>query len=204
MAPLAVDHAVIAVRDLDGAARAFGALGFTLTPRGVHSIGSRNHCIMLGSTYVELLEPSSAHPWLAYYREFLARGEGLAALALATPDAEASYRDLAAQGVAAQPPMDLARPVRFGDEERIARFRIVQVSRDLFLCQHLTRELVWRHEWQLHANGATELLAVDFPSEAPFDGAPADIRWRLPGTLYLKELAAKAVGQVHGVSLARA
>jgi len=30
--PLAIDHAVIAVRDLDAAAASFRALGFTLTP----------------------------------------------------------------------------------------------------------------------------------------------------------------------------
>src|SRR5690242_10693007 len=95
--PLAIDHAVIAVRDLAAAAADFAALGFTLTPLGRHSIGSRNHCVMLGSTYIELLEPAGAHPWLAYYREFVARGEGLAALALATNDADASFRDLVAQ-----------------------------------------------------------------------------------------------------------
>jgi Glyoxalase-like domain len=200
--PLAIDHAVIAVRDLAAAARAFSALGFTLTPLGRHSIGSRNQCIMLGSTYLELLEPSSEHLWLAYYREFVARGDGLAALALATPDAEASYRALLAQGVPAQPPMDLARPVRLGDDERIARFRLVQVSREIFLCQHLTRELVWRREWQSHANGATELSAVDFPGGRPFTGAPANIRWSSAAALHLEGFSSAA--QAHGVTLAPA
>lgn len=195
---------MVAVRDLEHAARAFASLGFALTPLGLHSIGSRNHCIMLGSTYLELLEPSSAHPWLDYYRRFVQAGDGLAALALATPDAEASYRDLLAQGVAAQPPMDLARPVRFGGEERVARFRLVQVSREVFLCQHLTRELVWHREWQSHANGATELSAVDFPPAAPFKGAPANIRWRSPAVLYVRGLAEKSAVPLHGVKLASA
>jgi hypothetical protein len=161
--PLAVDHAVIAVRDLAAAVREFAALGFTLTPMGVHSIGSRNHCIMFGSTYLELLEPRGEHPWLAYYRQFVARGDGLAALALATPDADASYRELLAQGVAAQPPMDLARPVEIDGRLEMARFRLVQVSQERFFCQHLTRELLWRPQWQSHANGARELVAADFP-----------------------------------------
>jgi hypothetical protein len=163
--PLAIDHAVIAVRDLGVAARAFADLGFTLTPLGRHSIGSRNHCIMLGSTYLELLEPAGEHPWLAYYRDFVARGDGLAALALATSDADASYAELLAQGVAAQPPMDLARPVELdGGKGHRARFRLVQISRERFLCQHLTRELLWRPQWQSHANGARELVEVDFPA----------------------------------------
>jgi catechol 2,3-dioxygenase-like lactoylglutathione lyase family enzyme len=66
--PLAIDHAVIAVRDLDAALASFRALGFTLTPRGYHSIGSQNHCIMLGRTYIELLAAPAPHPWLEYYR----------------------------------------------------------------------------------------------------------------------------------------
>jgi len=154
--PLRIDHAVIAVRDLDAAAASFTALGFTLTPRGYHSIGSQNHCIMLGSTYIELLGAPTAHPWLEYYRNFVAHGDGLAALALATDDADAAYASLRAQGVAARQPMDLARPVEGG----VARFRLVRIENapQLFICQHLTRELVWRREWQSHANGAAELV----------------------------------------------
>src|SRR5256885_10768625 len=68
--PKAIDHAVIAVRDLDAAATAFTALGFTLTPRGRHSIGSQNHCIMLGPTSLEPLEAPVTHPWPDYYRPF--------------------------------------------------------------------------------------------------------------------------------------
>jgi hypothetical protein len=197
--PLAIDHAVLAVRDLATAARDFSALGFTLTPLGRHSIGSRNHCIMLASTYLELLEPAGTHPWLAYYREFVERGDGLAALALATTDAHASYRQLVAQGVAAQPPMDLARPVELDGEARTARFRLVQVSREVFLCQHLTHELVWRAQWQSHANGATELLAVDFPGAAPFKDAPARVRWGSPAALRVKGFPSAV--RLHGVQI---
>ena len=177
---------MIAVRELAAAADGFAALGFTLTPLGRHSIGSRNHCIMLGSTYLELLEPAGEHPWLAYYREFVARGDGLGALALATSDADASYRELVAQGVAAQPPMDLARPVEIDGEPAMARFRLVQVSRERFFCQHLTRELLWRPRWQAHANGASELVEVDFPR----------------GLLRIRGLPSPA--RLHGVELAPA
>lgn len=204
MPPLAIDHAVIAVRELAAAADSFSALGFTLTPPGLHSIGSRNRCIMLGSTYIELLEPASEHPWLAYYREFVARGDGFAALALATPDADAAYRDLLAQGVKAQPPMDLARPVKLEGAERIARFRLVQVSPQVFLCQHLTRGLVWQPQWQSHANGALELSAVEFPGAPPFNGGPANVRWNAAAALHLKGLAQGSAARVHGVMLGAA
>ena len=193
------------MRDLERAAHAFTALGFTLTPLGVHSIGSRNHCIMLGATYIELLQPSGTHPWLDHYRGFLEKtGDGLAALALRTPDAEASYRDLLAQGVAAKPPMDLARPVTLEGEERIARFRIVQVAPDAFVCQHCTPELVWRTEWQKHRNGAVELASVDFPGASPFARAPAGIRWCSSAALHISGLARRAAVQLHGVALVAA
>jgi len=50
-----LDHAVIRVADLDRAAADFTRLGFTLTPRGRHSLGTENHCMMFGFDYLELL-----------------------------------------------------------------------------------------------------------------------------------------------------
>jgi catechol 2,3-dioxygenase-like lactoylglutathione lyase family enzyme len=174
--PQAIDHVVVAVRDLDRAAADFARLGFTLTPRGFHSIGSQNHCIMLGSNYIELLAAPVAHPWLDYYRDFLEGGEGLAAIAYATDDADATY----AQVENAKPPMDLSRPVEGG----IARFRLVQVENTRFYVQHLTRELVWRPQWLTHANGACELVCAELGS---------------PGRLLLKGKGRNT--EVHGVRL---
>ena len=161
---------MIAVRDLAAAAATFEALGFTLTPRGHHSIGSQNHCIMLRSTYLELLAAPVAHPWLDYYRRV---GEGLAALALSTSDADATYAELKSKG--ARPPMDLSRPVHGA----VAKFRLVQIegAPQVFFVQHLTRELVWRPEWQSHANGARELERVSLAAPSPFEGLAHSIRW---------------------------
>jgi catechol 2,3-dioxygenase-like lactoylglutathione lyase family enzyme len=161
-----IDHVVIAVRDLDRAARAYERIGFALTPRGFHTLGSANHCIMFGSDYIELLALPQPHPALAYYANFLANGEGLAALALATGNADAAYAELSAAGIAADAPLDFSRPVRLADGARDAAFRIVQLPPAgtpgcrTFLCQHYTRELVWRPEYQSHALGVTGLAAV--------------------------------------------
>jgi hypothetical protein len=98
--------------------------------------------------------------------------------------------------------MDLARPVKLGGREETARFRIVQLeNKSLFVCQHLTRELVWRPEWQSHANGASELSLVALAPDQPFEGLPASIHWRASPTLFLK--SAKRVNSVeaHGVRL---
>ena len=192
---------MIAVSDLDAAAASFRALGFTLTPRGHHSIGSQNHCIMFGTTYVELLAAPVAHPWLDYYRRFLREhGDGLAAIALSTDDADAACADLRARGVAAKPPMELSRPVEGG----VARFRLVQVdgAPSVFICQHLTRALVWRREWQAHANGAAELIGVALALQQPFAGLPETIEWQRSATLRIHGL--RAAHEAHGVRLAPA
>ncbi len=183
------------MRNLDAAAAKFAALGFTLTPRGHHSIGSQNHCIMLASTYIELLAAPVAHPWLDYYRAF---GEGLAAIALSTEDADATYAQLKDKG--ARPPMDLSRPVEGG----VAKFRLVQIDRapQVFFVQHLTRELVWRREWRSHANGARELVHASLSARKPFDELPKSIEWAANGVLRIEGLT-KTI-DAHGVRLAPA
>jgi len=163
-----IDHAVILVRDLERARLAYARMGLTLTPRGTHTLGSQNHCIMFEPDYLELLAVPRPHPALQYFSDFLARGEGLGALALATDDARGLYAEFAADGIAADAPLDFSRPVADLGE---ARFRIVQLPPDaspgcrMFACQHLTRELVWRPEYVRHPVGATQIAAVAVVAE---------------------------------------
>jgi hypothetical protein len=143
-------------------------MGFTLTPRGFHTLGSQNHCLMFGDDYVELLAVPKPHPAMQYFTDFLEKGEGLGAIALATDDAGGLHASLAADGIAADAPLDFSRPVEGLGE---ARFRIVQLPSDaspgcrMFACQHFTREVVWRPEYQRHANGAKEIAAVAVVAE---------------------------------------
>lgn len=167
---LGIDHVVVLVRDLDRARDAYARMGFTLTPRGYHTLGSQNHCLMFGRDYVELLAVPKPHPAMQHYTDFLAKGEGLAAVALGTDDAAGLHASLAADGIAADAPLDFSRPVEaLGD----ARFRIVQLPADaspgcrMFACQHFSRDLVWRSEYQAHANGVREIAAVGVVAEDP-------------------------------------
>lgn len=153
---------MVLVRDLDAAQDAYARMGFALTPRGFHTLGSQNHCIMFGRDYIELLAVPRP-PAMQYFSDFLAAGEGLGAIALATRNAMAAHAELAAAGVAADPPLDFSRPVeRLGE----ARFRIVQLPPDrtpgcrMFLCQHYTPELVWRQEYGAHAVGVTGIAGL--------------------------------------------
>lgn len=165
---LGLDHVVIAVADLDAAQASYARMGFTTTARGHHTVGSSNHCIMLGADYVELLASPAGHPHPSrqYYTDFLAVGEGLAGLALATDSARELYSEMLWAGFSPAEPLDFSRPVALEDGVREARFRITQLDprttpgAKVFACEHFTPELVWRPAWQRHANGARALAAV--------------------------------------------
>lgn len=172
-----IDHVVILTHDLERARDTYARLGFTLTPRGHHSLGSQNHCIMFGREYLELMAVPKPHPALQYFTDFLARGEGLAAIALATDDANAAHAELRGAEITADPPLDFSRPVELPDGTHDAAFRIVQLpiaqtpGCGMFLCQHFTREVVWRPEYQRHAVGATEIAALAVIADAPHETA---------------------------------
>jgi len=142
-------------------------MGFTVTPRRFHSRGSQNRCVMFPETYMELLWLPPEMKTRPFIADFLARGgEGLAAVALKTGDARKAHAELQAAGLDPTEPIDFSRPVELPEGTRDARFRTLDIGPAhvpcgrLFLCQHLTREVVWRPEWQRHASGATELAAM--------------------------------------------
>ena len=172
-----IDHVVIAVADLDQAAADFARLGFTLTPRGRHTMGSENHCAMFAGDYFELLAVPADHPVTRYYSDFLAHGDGLAALALKTDDAAGFHTELASAAISAAPPVDFSRPVVLPEGVRDAAFRITQVDIGetpggrIFACQHFTRDVVWRPEYERHANGVIGLHGISVLSDPPHFGA---------------------------------
>jgi len=163
-----IDHVVVVVRDLDAARDSYTRMGFTVTPRGHHSLGSKNHCVMFGEDYLELLwsPEGTPHPSRQYYTEFARAGEGVASIALRTASARRAYTEMLWGGFAPSDPVEFARPVELPGGSAEARFRVTMAAAErtpgarLFACEHLTRELVWRPEYQRHAVGATALAAV--------------------------------------------
>lgn len=161
-----IDHVVIAVRDLDSTEDTFKRMGFTLTPRGHHTLGSQNHCVMFAQDYFELLMVPQRLPGREYYYDFARIGDGLAAVALKTDNARGAYGELSAAALAPSEPVDFSRPVQLPEGIKNASFRITQLGLEhtpggqVFLCQHFTRDVVWRPECQVHANTATGLAAL--------------------------------------------
>ncbi|MFJ1300756.1 VOC family protein [Pseudomonadota bacterium AL_CKDN230030165-1A_HGKHYDSX7] len=186
-----LDHVVIAVRDLDAATAAYERLGFTLTPRGHHSLGSSNNLAIFANDYLELLgvEPRNAHLPTAHW----GHPPGLVGLVFKSPDADALWAQLRERGVGVEgeAPREFHRPVELPDgSSQDARFRTVRIAPEriangrVFLCQHLTPELVWQPAWQDHPNGVIavgEYAYVSTDTEA--DAAVLrlafpDLQWR--------------------------
>ena len=175
-----LDHVVFNARDrVDEVAVLFDRLGFTVGPRGHHSLGSINHTVVFGDDYLELLGyPSGAPP--ALRPELAANPTGLMATVLRSADADATRGELLAAGFAPRPVQEFSRPVALPDGGHAeAAFRVTRLEPDavegtwFYFCQHLTPELVWRPQSQRHANGALGMCAIDIDVADPAAVAPA-------------------------------
>jgi len=205
-----IDHAVVAVRDLDAAAANWKRLGFTISPRGTHSahMGTGNTTIMLGDDYIELLGVLVATEHNAPTRAFLDRnGGGIERMAFTTPDAAAGAAEIRGMGFAALGPTDFERPVTMPDgRQSAAKFSTFQWPVDetpggvrLFACQHKTRETVWIPELQKHANTAKRIAEVMVVSPGPESDAKhlarmieGEVRKQADGTIVVPTEAGRA------------
>jgi len=164
-----IDHCMIVVRDLEAAAARYQRLGFTLTPRGIHSsyMGTGNHCIMFQEDYLELLGVLTATDAnFARLKSLERDGEGLKELALAGPSADAARDAFAAAELDPLPAIEFSRPVDLPTGPREAKFRVTRLpynrlpGLNLFMCQHYTRNLVWLPQYQSHANGVHAIAGL--------------------------------------------
>ncbi len=153
-----LDHVVVNLRDrIDAGLETYRRLGFTMTPRGYHTLGSMNHLAIFGNDYLELI---AAAPGETLRPEILTAPFGLNGLVFGTEDSTAVHAALHEAGVPVEPPLEFSRPVELADGPRDATFRTVRIKPDIvpagriYFCHHFTRELVWRDEWRHHANGA--------------------------------------------------
>ena len=176
-----LDHVVINARDdMDRAADIYRRLGFTLTERGYHSLGSTNHLAMFGTDYLELIAvPKNATTGRL---DLLNYAYGLNGLVFGSEDSAITYAALAKAGLPFDPPSEFTRPVKYtggpnGTEERDARFRTIRMKAGvvpygrIYYCHHFTRDLVWRDEWRHHANGAVAVERAVIVEPDPAAGA---------------------------------
>ena len=163
-----LDHVVINIRaDMDGAEIEFGNLGFTITPRGFHTLGSINHLMIFETDYLELIGvPEGGETKRA---DLLTAPLGINGLVFKSEDVDSTFKKLKELGMDGEPPRSFSRPVEIDGTMVDAKFRTVSVRPDVFpegrvyFCEHGTPELVWRKEWQSHKNkitAVTEMVVV--------------------------------------------
>ena len=163
---LGIDHAVIAVDDLEAARGVYERLGFTHVPMGNHqNRATANHCIMFPDTYLELLGINQPELPDFGFKEFLAtRGQGLQRLANGTGEADDIARDLKARGLKTQGPILLERPQEA--PAGMVTFHNVMIDKAqtagiwTFFCCHRTPDLMRTPAWLTHANGANALASA--------------------------------------------
>ncbi|MCR9212539.1 MAG: VOC family protein [Proteobacteria bacterium] len=170
-----LDHAVINVGyEMDQAAELFAALGFQLTKRGYHSLGSINHLMMFGSDYLELIGlPSETADKPAGRPDIAKAPAGLNGLVFKTEDATATHAHLDRLGMTKAPPKSFTRPVEIDGGEVDASFTTAHLTGGLvpggrvYFCEHHTPDVVWREEWQQHDNGAKAITEFVIATEQP-------------------------------------
>lgn len=172
-----VDHVFLLVKDLEASRGQFARLGFTVSPRGLHSAhkGSANHTIVFPEDYLELLGIVADTEENLPRRAMLARdGEGLHAVACRIEDAAAAGPALAAHGIATTALSHFERPVPLPDGgQGLAAFSTLLFAPGeiplgiSFMCQHRTRDMVWRPELMEHENGARGLAGMIAAVAAP-------------------------------------
>jgi hypothetical protein len=171
-----LDHVVINARDdMDRAADVYRRLGFTLTERGYHSLGSMNHLAMFGTDYLELIAlPKGATTGRL---DLLTFPFGLNGLVFGSEDSAITYSELSKAGVPVEAPVEFTRPVKYSGGEGDARFRTVRMKNGVvpygrvYYCHHFTRDLVWRDEWRHHANGTVAVARATIVEPDPAKGA---------------------------------
>lgn len=162
-----LDHVLIGVRDLEAARGTYARLGFTVTPRGRHvGWSTGNYCVMLEHDYIEIIgviDPTQ--PRRSIEQRIAAAGDVGVGFALASDDDEAAFRALAAAGLAPER-RSLSRPLDLPEGTVEPRFALVHVPAaatpdiPIFVCRHLTPDLVRRPGWTDHANTARGIRAM--------------------------------------------
>ncbi len=184
MKGLYLDHVLIAVHDLQVAAKTYSeALGFTLTPEGVHpGRGTHNRIMAFGLEYLELIaihDPTQREGDLL--QAFLQSREGIYSFALGAGDIEGAISGLRRRSVTVEDPR---MGERVGDSGRGGyTWRSAHIAPEAtpgchtFLIQHdhsIKQRYTEPANPHLHANG---VAGVHHLSLAVSDCQAAASRW---------------------------
>ena len=166
-----IDHAIIGVRDLEGAREAYEKLGFRATPRGRHvGWGTANYCLMFEHEYLELLGIIDPDAFSNNLDSFLETREGLLSIVLRTTDAAATHSAWADAGLEPADVKDLSRLLEPDTELRFQNVMLDAAKTadvPMFACSHLTADQMRQPGWMEHPNGAVGIKTVTAVTNDP-------------------------------------
>jgi hypothetical protein len=216
--PRALDHIVIAARDLGALAERYRRLGFQVGPRNRHPWGTENHIVQFDGVFLELVgrgegfrrpaPDDPVFPFAGFLDDFLSEREGPAMIVLRSDDAEADRLALAARGIGGFPRFDFARKGRRRGRDVEVAFSLAFARGDalpdvgFFVCQQRFPENFWDAAAQVHPNGATGVSGLTLAHPEPeaaigflsafLDAEPKGLRFALEGSEVALEKAAPA------------
>lgn len=166
-----IDHAIIGVRDLEQARRAYEKLGFRATPRGRHvGWGTANYCLMFEQDYLELLGIVDPKAFTNDLDSFLETREGLLSVVLNSADAAATHATWKAAGLKPAKVKDLSRLIEPDTELHFQNVQLnAKVTADvpMFACSHLTADKMRQPGWAEHPNGAIGIKTMTAVTRDP-------------------------------------
>ena len=182
-----LDHLVIPVTDLKTARARLTRLGFTVAADARHPFGTENACVFLADrTYLEPLAVGSrddvdaaaraGNQFVARDRAFRFRNgdEGLSAIVMGTPDADADHAAFRAAGFSAGDQLSFSRVMKFPDGTEIEPSFKLAFAADLrapdffaFSCERVNMPPADRSALERHANGVTGLSRVVLSESEP-------------------------------------
>ena len=169
---LNLDHIAINVKEnMDEAYQLFSELGFTLTPRGYHSLGSINHSMVFKNDYLELIGTQRGKP---ITRPELKKAEiGINGLVFKSDNIKKTYQHLVNVRLSNVSTRCFSRPVEINGIKREAKFETVSIKDNIFkagrvyFCNHLTPNLVWIPEYKSHKNNVSEISEITVIDSKP-------------------------------------
>lgn len=177
---IGLDHAVIAVRDLDAAAAEFARLGFALTPKGHHAEwGTVNRCLMFANDYVEIIAPEGEGPEADRLRAFLDRqGDGLIGISITSANGAATGEALRAAGLEVPVARSLSRKLDDGKGTTLMFSEMLLPAEaspgvPARIVEHITAERERHPQWLAHANAAEGVASVTAIVDEPPALTPA-------------------------------
>ena len=181
----ALDHLVLASRNLAAQAELYRRMGFTVGAKNRHPWGTENQIVQLHGAFLELISTGDGYrppqdidlhtfSFSAFIAHYLERHEGFAMLVLQSQNAESDRAAFKRAGIGDFETFHFGRKAKRpdGTDTEVAFTLAFAQSKQItdagfFACQHHFPQNFWNPAFQSHANSAQTLTGVVMVADHP-------------------------------------